>query len=81
VCDARADTNETFRSFIFSSCTITVINIGDSGQYTGTLHNILNNVLEEQILPGRSSVRFEGSIHVTDLNILLQRMVGFSSLG
>lgn len=81
MCDDRTDTDETFRSPIFSSYTITVIK--HRRQWSvGTLvyvHNILNNILEEQILPGRSSVGFEGSIYVTDLNILLQCMLGFSS--
>jgi len=43
------------------------------------VHKILNSILEEQILPGRSNVRLEGAIYVTDLNILLQYMLGFSS--
>jgi hypothetical protein len=79
--DGRTDTDETFRSLIFSSYAITVIKHWRQW-WVGTLvgvHKILNNILEEKILPGRSSVRFEGAIYVTDLSFLLPCMPGFSS--
>jgi hypothetical protein len=44
--------------------------------------SLLNNILERQILHGSFSVRLEGAIRicsVTDLSILLQCMLGFSS--
>jgi hypothetical protein len=79
--EGRTDTDETFHSHIFSSYASTVIKHWRQW-WVGTLvhvHKILNNILEEKMLPGRSSVRFEGAIYVTDLSILLQCMAGFSS--